>query len=147
MPESLTRLWANRDRECHWCGRQIADKGRGNHDDCASVDHILPRERGGCDGTGDDRDDSNLVLSHRRCNEARAEAGHCIAALICALSVLGNDPRPGAIKRWFIGLRGLVGNDGLNHEKNLLWRRAFPPFDILWPEASALLAYKILGGW
>ena len=145
MSHVLSRLWTNRNRDCRWCGRQIMQRNRGPHGDRASADHILPKERGGCDGTGDDADDSNVVLTHRRCNEARAEADHCVAALCCALSVIGTNPRAGEVRHWYTGLRGMVGNAAENHERNMLYRKAFPPFDVWWPVASAQLAYGIFG--
>lgn len=81
----MVKLWASRPHECRWCGYKLWRARRGktfSRTSCATVDHLLPRERGGVNVP------SNVVLSCQRCNELRAAAGHCLGALACARTVL-----------------------------------------------------------
>lgn len=92
----LDELWLTRDRECRWCGREIFARTRASSSPlAASVEHLLPLARGGT------YEPHNITLAHRQCNNARGAAGHCIAALCCALSVLGGDATLSEIHHWF----------------------------------------------
>jgi HNH endonuclease len=104
-PHRVAHLWLTRVHLCHWCDNPIARDIHPSRWNRATVDHLCPREYGGCS------DEYNLVLCCRRCNEARAAAGHCIAALCCAVSVLGRGVEPGVVYRWYLGIRGPVGRD------------------------------------
>jgi 5-methylcytosine-specific restriction endonuclease McrA len=53
---------------CWLCGKAIDRSLPPTDPRAASIDHILPRSRGGSDAP------SNLAVAHRRCNEARADA-------------------------------------------------------------------------
>lgn len=113
-PHRVRDLLRTRVPLCHWCDNLIHRDTPMANWNRATVDHICPREYGG------HSDDWNLVLSCRRCNEARAAAGHCIAAVCCAVCVLGPQIDAAAIHRWYIGIRGPVGAEAANRAK-------FPP--------------------
>lgn len=58
------KLWKKAGGKCYWCKcdtRMLAD----NSWDKATIDHVVPRYKGGSD------DDSNCVLSCNRCNNRR----------------------------------------------------------------------------
>jgi hypothetical protein len=72
------------------------NRRRAHKDATRTRDHILPKAM-----LGDD-DPSNLRPSCHRCNQLRAECGHCIGALACARAVArsqGRDVRQ-VIKDW-----------------------------------------------
>ena len=98
----LTELIRRYGPNCHWCHKptRIIDRQHAARlaSWIATVDHLLPRSRGGNTHT-DDLD--NIRVACLRCNIGRAAAGHCIAALRCAQAVLGNGASQGQIARWF----------------------------------------------
>lgn len=53
---------------CHVCGRAVDSSLTGNHPLQASVDHIVPRSKGGTNLS------ENLRLAHIRCNTDRDAA-------------------------------------------------------------------------
>lgn len=54
---------------CHWCGQRLQDDlGGSNRPDFATIDHVVPRSRGGSS------DLSNLVLACPGCNSARGDS-------------------------------------------------------------------------
>jgi len=58
------RLWIKEGKKCHWCGcptRLVA----GDSSDQATVDHVLPRYKGGTN------DEENLVSACHACNARR----------------------------------------------------------------------------
>jgi len=59
-----TILWLNADKRCHWCGRAtlLCDDAA---PDQATVDHIIPRGRGGPNTI------ENCVSACRQCNDER----------------------------------------------------------------------------
>ena len=129
MSQLLERVWLTRPHQYHWCDRRFPRPyGAMPHRKRPSVEHLLPRERGGTDSA------HNLVLACRHCNEARAAADHCVAALCCAVSVLGPNVEISQIKRWFGNLRGPVGNDAKARERDAALVRAYRAFDLPWPE-------------
>ena len=68
---SVRRRLRLRDGDgCHWCGRRLRDPetGRQARPDDATIDHVLPRSRGGGNLL------SNLVLACPACNEERGDA-------------------------------------------------------------------------
>lgn len=61
------RIWQRDNYRCYYCGRRVKDyfpKMTGNSlpGDAATVDHIIPRSKGGKDIEG------NLVTACKRCN-------------------------------------------------------------------------------
>jgi HNH endonuclease len=98
----LNELVQRHGPNCHWCGKQTRivdrDHTRRLASWVATVDHLLPRSRGGHTRTGGL---DNIRVACLRCNIGRAAAGHCIAALRCAQAVLGNGASQGQIARWF----------------------------------------------
>lgn len=59
---AATSAIIDRDGECRWlCGHLVALADR-------SLDHVVPRSKGGRDALG------NLKLAHQRCNSARGDA-------------------------------------------------------------------------
>lgn len=101
----LGRLWMTRQRICHWCDTPlvlmprwpggITPPGTVERKNTASVDHIVPRV---WDGRNTEE---NAVLSCLHCNQMRAAAGHCMAALDCALDVLGPGAKLGDVARFY----------------------------------------------
>lgn len=67
------RLWDIQDGVCAHCGyamphpEALRADGRMTCDNAPSLDHVIPRSRGGVSAL------SNLVLAHRRCNEKRGD--------------------------------------------------------------------------
>jgi 5-methylcytosine-specific restriction endonuclease McrA len=57
-------LWLNADKKCHWCGRAtlLCDNAA---PDQATVDHVIPRGRGGPNAI------ENCVSACRQCNDDR----------------------------------------------------------------------------
>jgi 5-methylcytosine-specific restriction endonuclease McrA len=51
---------------CHLCGEPVDPAGQG--EDAPSIDHVVPRSRGGSSRQ------ENLRLAHKRCNNARGSA-------------------------------------------------------------------------
>jgi 5-methylcytosine-specific restriction endonuclease McrA len=93
----MARLWPNRKHECHWCRRPLVwrkTNGQLRKDD-ATVDHLLPRERGGGSQSW------NIVISCFPCNLARGSAGHCQAALACARAIFRANVKVGDVARFF----------------------------------------------
>jgi hypothetical protein len=93
---------------CCWCGCDLVLVPRPQPklryrlpDNAATVDHILPRSRGGKSSiisarkNGDMRksplrgDYANVKLCCYRCNNLRDQADNCIGALHCAYAVVG----------------------------------------------------------
>lgn len=67
MPD--LRAVAERDRWCCWlCGEPVPAGARPGDPNAPTVDHVVPRSRGG-HGRPD-----NLRLAHRRCNQRRSSA-------------------------------------------------------------------------
>lgn len=64
QPTRRELLWLAEGKTCHWCGRPtryaLEESG-----DQATIDHIVPRYKGGTD------DPSNIVSSCRACNARR----------------------------------------------------------------------------
>ena len=58
-------LWLKEGKKCHWCGKptRLTDEDAW---DQATVDHILPRYKGG------GNEDSNVVSACKRCNNRRS---------------------------------------------------------------------------
>lgn len=89
-------LWLGRRLSCHWCGTSISRPKHRDHSPLSgTLDHLVPQAWGGRD------EPTNLVLSCRGCNERRAAAGHCIAALRCAEAVMGLSVGSGEIRRFY----------------------------------------------
>lgn len=68
QPSKRELLWLREGKACHWCRRPtryIKEKGRKNAWDMATIDHILPRYKGGTN------EESNCVSACRRCNNRR----------------------------------------------------------------------------
>lgn len=60
------RLWLQAGQKCHWCGvSTIYAKVNSQPWDAATIDHVIPRYKGGSD------DESNLVSACMRCNNRR----------------------------------------------------------------------------
>lgn len=64
QPTRRELLWIAEGKHCHWCGRETR-LVYGDAADQATIDHILPRYKGGTN------DVSNLVSSCRGCNARR----------------------------------------------------------------------------
>lgn len=58
-------LWIRQHGRCYWCGEIIPHNSTAGHDECLTVDHLIPRSRGGSDSP------LNLVAAHLRCNRLR----------------------------------------------------------------------------
>lgn len=58
-------LWARQHGLCYWCGGRIPHNTTAAQDECLTVDHLVPKSRGGTDSP------LNLVAAHRRCNGDR----------------------------------------------------------------------------
>lgn len=61
------KVWQRDNYKCYYCGRRVRDyfpeiTGNRIPGDAATVDHIIPRSKGG------DDIDTNTVISCRRCN-------------------------------------------------------------------------------
>lgn len=81
---------------CLYCGR-VFDRVRRLGNCAPSLDHIMPRSRGG----RSTRD--NLRTCCRRCNALRQECGECVGALACVLAVAGRgSPSRNIARRWFL---------------------------------------------
>lgn len=50
---------------CHWCGG-VMDFSGIDYDECATLEHLVPRSEGGTN------ERSNLRLAHKRCNVDRS---------------------------------------------------------------------------
>lgn len=109
-PPSYYRRFLDED-ECRWCHRLVSRRVPHHAWNRMTFDHLLPRER---DGTWEPH---NIVVACQRCNQARACADHCIAALCCAVSVLGPRATVGEIHNWFLRIRGPVGKEAENWRK------------------------------
>lgn len=105
----LKHLMQTRNPVCHWCRCRLSPAALLRHDS-ATVDHILPRDRGGANANGLFK---NHVLSCRQDNSLRAEAGHCIAALRCAEAVIGDKPEPGSVIRWLYTKKRTVSEEDM----------------------------------
>ena len=71
-PRTLTKrdkLWHKFKGKCYWCGIQTR-LTNGSEPDKATVDHVLPRYKGGTN------DSSNVVLSCNLCNNRRNYEDH-----------------------------------------------------------------------
>ena len=56
---------------CHWCGRRtVFQRGPNSDPLCATVDHVIPRYRGGGNAK------ENLVLACNTCNQRRNKEDH-----------------------------------------------------------------------
>lgn len=108
-PYLLPYLWEksiNKHKKaiCGWCGCKVVmpprpqTSNKGLQQNHATVDHILPRSRGGKSsivaipgpqGHRRNGDYANVKLSCYQCNNLRDIAGHCIGALHCAYAVVG----------------------------------------------------------
>ncbi len=63
------RMFLNQDGNCSLCGEAMSLAVlHPLSDDYPTLDHILPRSRGGTNAV------SNIALAHRRCNERRGNA-------------------------------------------------------------------------
>jgi HNH endonuclease len=101
MPSRRQRLHiptkAGTQTTCSYCGR-LTNVRLGLtrvHDwQLATIDHILPRALGG------DESIQNIRLACMWCNTGRSAAGHCIAALRCAETVLGRG-NMALVAKWF----------------------------------------------
>ncbi|WP_240951484.1 HNH endonuclease [Caldanaerobacter subterraneus] len=61
------RIWQRDNYRCYYCGRRVKDyfpeiMGNNLPGDAATVDHIIPRSKGGKDIEG------NLITACKRCN-------------------------------------------------------------------------------
>jgi hypothetical protein len=65
--EVRNKVWNKSDGHCYYCGVKIIPFGR--DDNSYSVDHVIPRVRGGTD------DIENLVPCCRRCNSSKRDKG------------------------------------------------------------------------
>lgn len=66
MVSRRERLWLAAGKKCHWCGvSTIFAKVNNQLWDAATIDHVIPRYKGGLDN------DSNLVSACMRCNNRR----------------------------------------------------------------------------
>jgi hypothetical protein len=83
MPRSARRSRRSEGQPCPYCRRPMVNPGRNPalRGHRPSLDHILPRSWGGADIA------ENYRTCCVECNENRAIAGHCPAALACARSV------------------------------------------------------------
>lgn len=59
------RLWLRQRGRCYWCGQPIPHNATAGAPECLTVDHLIPRSRGGTDSP------LNLVAAHKVCNELR----------------------------------------------------------------------------
>jgi len=107
---------------------------RGRHPDAATIEHLCPRARGG------EWVIDNLALAHGHCNGARSAAGDCVAALVCAVDVLGPDASIGEIAKWFPIRPAVMSAEWeaiarrlAQQRKDFGLRRGFTTFDA-WPE-------------
>lgn len=103
-----------RAESCIWCGQVMPIVTNQGDPRQRTVEHMLPKCRGGTDEA------HNLRWACRRCNEFRSIAGHCIAALRCAEAVVGEN-QPAAVYRRFLRPRAATFSD------------ASPTMADLWP--------------
>ena len=59
------KLAKNQSWQCHWCGRKCHNDHKRDDGLLATIEHIIPKSRGGKDSW------SNLVMSCRQCNTTR----------------------------------------------------------------------------
>lgn len=64
VPSKRMILWYRERQKCYWCGLPTR-LVEGNAWDSATIDHVLPRYKGGT------KDESNLVSACRLCNSRR----------------------------------------------------------------------------
>jgi hypothetical protein len=69
-------------------------------DNALTVDHILPRARGGTHTS------ENLRPMCKLCNQSLAHVGNCLGALACARAVMGYTPQQNVLRWW----RGVVAD-------------------------------------
>lgn len=62
-----SELYKRQECRCFWCGEFMLPVWALPHPRAVTLEHIVPRERGGTDDAG------NLTVAHKRCNEARAK--------------------------------------------------------------------------
>lgn len=65
----LIRQYQYGARKCFWCGGQVIYSG--TDDASMTMDHVLPRAKGGTDGG---RRKENMVVAHRWCNGQRGDS-------------------------------------------------------------------------
>jgi hypothetical protein len=70
QPGKRKWLWHREGEICYWCRRPTRYLKKGHAWNMATIDHILPRYKGGT------RDDSNLVSACRLCNNRRDYEDH-----------------------------------------------------------------------
>ena len=78
---------------CPVCARTM--KPEGSYGLSASLDHRLPRVRGGTDAH------SNLRPMCATCNAGIAISGHCIGAWACVIAIHGNPLRPSKAEKFW----------------------------------------------
>jgi hypothetical protein len=59
------RIWERDDKKCWYCGRPTVMHGDVKNPRLATIDHLIPRARGGTN------DDTNVVSACKRCNELK----------------------------------------------------------------------------
>lgn len=70
VPPGRLRRVAERDGWCcHLCGKKVPDRAYGARQDDATIDHLIPRSKGGSNRM------ENLALAHNRCNYRRRDEG------------------------------------------------------------------------
>lgn len=107
---TLPMLLEKRGPICEWCHCKLLPqprpqpKGYAQQHHHATVDHILPKSRGGKSSivyyTEREGDLCNVKLSCYRCNNLREVANGCIGALHCAYAVVGSTTHKQKICTW-----------------------------------------------
>lgn len=101
-PRRRERLWIREGKKCHWCGRAtrlVAEEAA----DQATIDHILPRYKGGMS------EDTNLVSACRGCNGRRNSEdmkGLPEGSLLGKHQEMAGKPRPHHKKKERVALTG-----------------------------------------
>lgn len=77
-PPRREKLWIKHEKKCHWCKQPTRLRPKlpnGSPDneawDMATIDHVIPRHRGGSD------EEDNLVSACRLCNNRRSHEDNC----------------------------------------------------------------------
>lgn len=99
IPTNFELLYVRDGGRCYWCGTATPLDATKDADDEPTVDHVIPRSRGGCNKL------TNLVLSCRACNARKGSrlvnphTGRPISAVLAAFLVDARDQwRRGKLK-------------------------------------------------
>jgi hypothetical protein len=101
-PRRRERLWIKEGKKCHWCGRATRLTAEDAADQ-ATIDHILPRYKGGSN------DDKNLVSACKGCNSRRNSEdmmGLPEGSLLGKTKATAGKPRPRQKKKVRVALSG-----------------------------------------